>query len=57
MVENVRSEFEGLLEGKNRKKFLKILNKIFTILLSVKTDSSEKIIKIVKLLISIVLKI
>ena len=34
-----------------------MLSKIFTILLSVKADSSEKIIKIVKLTISTVLKL
>ena len=57
IVDNVRSEFDGLIEDGNRKKFLNILTKIFTILLSVKADSSEKIIKIVKLSISTVLKI
>ena len=39
-----------------KKKFLNILTKIFTSLLSVKADNSEKIIKIVKLAISAVLK-
>ena len=40
-----------------KKKFLGILAKIFTVLLSVKADSSEKIINIVKLAVSAVLKI
>ena len=57
IVDNVRSEFEGFLEDGDKKKFLRILSKIFTVLLSVKADSSEKIIKIVKFSISTVLKI
>ena len=57
IVENVRSEFEGLLEDGNKKNFLRILSKIFTVLLSVKADNSEKTIKIVKLSISTMLKI
>ena len=56
IVDNVRSEFEEFLEDGDKKKFLRILSKIFTILLSVKADSSEKIIKIVKFSISTVLK-
>ena len=56
IVDNVKSEFEGLIENGDKKKFLNILTKIFTILLSVKADNSEKIIKIVKLAISAVLK-
>ena len=57
IVDNVRSEFEGFLEDGDKKKFLRILSKIFTVLLSVKADSSEKIFKIVKFSISTVLKI
>ena len=56
IVDNVRSEFDGLIEDGNRKKFLNVLTKIFSILLSVKVDSAEKIIKIVKLSISTALK-
>ena len=57
IVDKVRSEFDGLIEDGNQKKFLSVLAKIFTILLSVKADSSEKIINIVKLAVSTVLKI
>ena len=57
IVNNVKSEFEELIDDGDKKKFLKMLSKIFTILLSVKADSSEKIIKIVKLTISTVLKL
>ena len=56
IVETVKSEFENFVEGRDRKTFLKILTKIFAILLSVKADSTEKIIKIVKFSISTVLK-
>ena len=56
IVENVRSDFDNFIEDGDRKIFLKILTKSFAILLSVKADSTEKIIKIVKFSISKVLK-
>ena len=54
IVDNVKLESEKLIEDGHKKKFFKMLSKILTILLSVKADSSEKIIKIVKLTISTV---
>ena len=58
IVNKIRSDLKDLLKTKTKKKKnLNILTKIFTILLSVKADSSEKIIKIVRLSISTVLKI
>ena len=54
IVNNVKLESEKLIEDGDKKKFFKMLSKIFTTLLSVKADSSEKIIKIVKLTISTV---
>ena len=56
IVDKFRSEFEEFLEDGDKKKFLRILSKIFTILLSVKADSSAKAIKTVKFSISTVLK-
>ena len=56
IVDNIRSEIENLIENTDQKIFLGILTKIFTILLSVKVGNSEKIIKIVKLIVSTVLK-
>ena len=56
IVENVRSDFDNFIEDGDRKIFLKILTKIFAILLSVKADSTEKIIKILKFSISTVPK-
>ena len=56
IVENVRSEFDNFIEDEGRKIFLKILTRIFSIHLSVKADSTEKIIKLVKFSISTVLK-
>ena len=49
IVDKVKEELEGLV--------LKILSKIFLILLSLKADNTEKIIKIVRFAISTVLKI
>ena len=56
IVDNIRAEFEQFVENGEKKQFLRILSKIFTILLSVKADNSEKIIRIVKFSISAVLK-
>ena len=57
IVDKIKEEFEGLVQDEERKTFLKILSKIFTILLSVKADNTEKIIKIVRFALSTVLKI
>ena len=56
IVDNVRAEFEDFLEDGDKKTFLKILAKIFTVLLSVKADNTEKIIQIVKYAILTVLR-
>ena len=56
IVNNVCSEFEAFLEDEDKKIFLRILTEIFTILLSGKADSSEKIIQIVKYTMSTVLR-
>ena len=56
IVDNVRGEFEYFLENGDKRNFLKILTKIFAILLSVKADNSEKIINNVKFAISSVIK-
>ena len=56
IVDNVRSEIENFVENEDLKKFLYVLTKIFTLLLNVKVDNTEKIIKIVKLAISWILK-
>ena len=56
IVDNVRAEFEQFVEDSDKKIFLRILSKIFTILFSVKADNSEKIIRIVTFSTSTVLK-
>ena len=56
IVEKVKDEFEALVEDGNQKKFLNTLTKVFTIILSVKADNADKIIKIVKLTVSTLLK-
>lgn len=56
VADTIKSEFEGLIENADQKKFLNILTKIFTISLSVKADNNEKMIKIVKLAISTMIK-
>ena len=56
IVDNVRDEFEQFVEDGDKKIFLRILSKIFMILLSVRADNSEKIIRIIRFSISTVLK-
>ena len=57
IVENIKLEIDSLVQNKKKKTFLNTLSKIITILLSVKVDTPEKIIKIVKLIVSTALKI
>ena len=57
IVDKVKEEFKGVVQDEDRKTFLKLSSKIFTILLSAKADNTEKIIKIVRFALSTVLKI
>lgn len=52
----MRSEIENFVENEDLKKFLHVLTKVFTLMLNVKVDNTDKIIKIVKLAISSILK-
>ena len=56
IVDNVRSEIENFVENEDLKKFLYVLTKVFTLLLNIKVDNTEKMINIVKLAISSILK-
>ena len=56
IVETVKRDFDGLVEDGERKTFLNILIKIFATLLSVKADNIEKIVRLIKLFISTVIK-
>ena len=56
IVDNVREEFDGVVEKGDRKTFLHLLTKILVVVLSVKADSIEKIISLVKLTVSKVVK-
>ena len=56
IVENIKLEIDSLVQNNNKKTFLNILSKTVTILLSVKIDTPEKIIKVVKLIVSTALK-
>ena len=56
IVEKIK-EFEIFLQNDSQKKgILRNLTKIFTILLSVKADTSEKILNIVRIAITLILK-
>ena len=56
IVETVKKDFDGVLEDGERKTFLHILTRIFATFLSVKADNIEKIVKLIKLSISTVIK-
>ena len=56
IVDNFRSKIENFVEKEDSKKFLHVITKIFTLLLNVKVDNSDKIIKIVKLAIWSILR-
>ena len=56
IVENIKEDTDNFVEDTEKAAFLKVLSKIFTILLSVKVETPEKIISIVKLALSTVLK-
>ena len=52
VVESVKEEFDTVIEEEDIKTFIHLLTKNLAILLSVKTDSIENIIKLVKLTVS-----
>ena len=56
IVDNISSDIEGVIENEDLKKFSHVLTKVFTLLLNIKVSNTDKIIKIVKLAISSVLK-
>ena len=58
LVKNLQAEFDETLgESGNKRLFIRSLTKIFTILLSIKADSTEKIRQVVKIAIDAVIKI
>ena len=56
IVEKVRRQLEKETFSKNLKNFLITLTKIFTLLLNIKVDTADKIIKIIQLLNSAIAK-
>ena len=56
IVENVELEIDSLVQNNHEKTFLDTLSKIITILLSVKVGTPEKIIRVVKLIVSTAVK-
>ena len=56
ILEKVKIDFEKLPINGDLKKFLHTISKIFTLLLNIKVDSSNKILKIVKLANALILK-
>ena len=56
VVESVREEFDSVVEEEDKKTFIHLLSKILATLLSVKADSIENIIKLVKLTVSTIIR-
>ena len=56
ILDKVKIDFEKLNLNGDLKKFLQTISKIFTPLLNIKVDTSDKILKIVKLANALILK-
>ena len=56
ILDKVKIDFEKLNLNGDQKKFLHTISKIFTPLLNIKVDTSDKILKIVKLANALILK-
>ena len=56
VVESVKEEFDTVIEEEDKKTFIHLLTKILATLLSVKADSIENIIKLIKLIISTIIR-
>ena len=56
IIENVKRDFEVVVENGERKTFLHVFTKIFATLLSVKADNIEEIINLIKMSLSTVIK-
>ena len=56
VVESVKEEFDTVIEEEDKKTFIHLLTKILATLLSVKADSIENIIKLIKLTISTIIR-
>ena len=56
IIEKVKKGFDNVVVDKEKKIFLSILTKIFATLLTVKVDNIEKIINLIKISLSTVIK-
>ena len=56
VVESVKEEFDTVIEEEDKKTFIHLLTKILATLLSVKADSIENIIKLIKLIVSTIIR-
>ena len=56
VVESVTEEFDTVIEEEDKKTFIHLLTKILATLLSVKADSIENIIKLIKLIVSTIIR-
>ena len=56
VVESVKEEFDTVIEEEDKKTFIHLLTKILATLLSIKADSIENIIKLIKLTVSTVIR-
>ena len=57
VVEKIKTEFDGILEDPNKKRYLEVFSRIFARLSTVKVDNFEKIANIIIISLSKVVKI
>ena len=57
VVEKIKTEFDGILEDPNKKRYLEVFSRIFVRLSTVKVDNFEKIANIIIISLSKVVKI
>ena len=57
VVEKIKTEFDGILEDPNKKRYLEVFSRIFSRLSTLKVDNFEKIANIIIISLSKVVKI
>ena len=57
VVESLREEFDSVVEEEEEKRFIHIFSKVLATLLSVKVENIKNVIKLVKLIVSTIIRI
>ena len=57
VVESLREEFDSVVEEEEEKRFIHIFSKVLATLLSVKVENIKNVIKLIKLIVSTIIRI